>query len=90
MRLDKFLKVSRIIKRRSVAKTIADKQRITINDRIAKSSSAVNVGDKIKIVFGNKILTVRVLQLLDTTKKADAENMYEVLSEEYQENFDQE
>lgn len=90
MRLDKFLKVSRIIKRRSVAKTIADKQRITINDRIAKSSSVVNVGDKIKIVFGNKILTVRVLQLLDTTKKADAENMYEVLSEEYQENFDQE
>ena len=90
MRLDKFLKVSRIIKRRSVAKTIADKQRITINDRIAKSSSAVNVGDKIKIVFGNKILTVRVLQLLDTTKKADAENMYEVLSEEYQENFNQE
>lgn len=88
MRLDKFLKVSRIIKRRSVAKTIADKQRISINDRIAKSSSNVNVGDTIKIVFGNKTLTVRVLQLLDTTKKAEAENMYEVLSEEYQENFD--
>ncbi len=88
MRLDKFLKVSRIIKRRSVAKTIADKQRISINARIAKSSSNVNVGDTIKIVFGNKTLTVRVLQLLDTTKKAEAENMYEVLSEEYQENFD--
>ena len=88
MRLDKFLKVSRIIKRRSVAKTIADKQRISINDRIAKSSSNVNVGDTIKIVFGNKTLTVRVLQLLDTTKKSEAENMYEVLSEEYQENFD--
>lgn len=88
MRLDKFLKVSRIIKRRSVAKTIADKQRISINDRIAKSSSNVNVGDTIKIVFGNKTLTVRVLQLLDTTKKTEAENMYEVLSEEYQENFD--
>lgn len=88
MRLDKFLKVSRIIKRRSVAKIIADKQRISINDRIAKSSSPVNVGDTIKIVFGNKTLIVRVLQLLDTTKKAEAENMYEVLSEEYQENFD--
>ena len=87
MRLDKFLKVSRIVKRRSVAKEIADKGRIMINGRPAKSSSEVHVGDEVQISFGNKTLTVRVNQLLDTTKKDDAANMYEILSEEYAQNF---
>lgn len=73
MRIDKFLKVSRIIKRRSVAKEIADKGRITINDRIAKSSSDVSTNDTIVIKFGNKTLTILVKALLDTTKKDDAQ-----------------
>ena len=59
MRLDKFLKVSRIIKRRSVAKEIADQGRILINDRTAKSSTDVSVNDQIVIKFGNKTLTIR-------------------------------
>ncbi|KRM94737.1 hypothetical protein FC56_GL001038 [Lentilactobacillus senioris DSM 24302 = JCM 17472] len=90
MRLDKFLKVSRIVKRRAVAKEIADKGRITINGRPAKSSSEVHVGDEVQISFGNKTLTVKVSQLLDTTKKDDAANMYEILSERYVQDFSQE
>ncbi|YAB14743.1 RNA-binding S4 domain-containing protein [Lactiplantibacillus plantarum] len=81
MRLDKFLKVSRIIKRRSVAKEIADKGRIQINGKVAKSSSNVSVDDELIISFGNKTLTVKVTQLLETTKKNDAELMYDIISE---------
>lgn len=69
MRIDKFLKVSRIIKRRSVAKEIADKGRILINGKVAKSSSDVKSNDEVTIKFGNKTLTVLVKELLDTTKK---------------------
>ena len=69
MRLDKFLKVSRIIKRRSVAKEVADKGRIQINGKLAKSSSTLKVGDVLKIQFGNKTLEVKVLALQDSTKK---------------------
>jgi len=82
MRLDKFLKVSRIIKRRSVAKEIADKGRIQINDKLAKSSSDVTVGDTLVIAFGNKTLTVKINAIKETTKKDDAEEMYTVVSEE--------
>ena len=85
MRLDKFLKVSRIIKRRSVAKEIADKGRIMINDRPAKSSSNVIVGDKLEIGFGNKTMVVRIIE---TTKKSDAAEMYEILETRQAENFD--
>lgn len=81
MRLDKFLKVSRIIKRRTVAKEIADKGRIQVNDQLAKSSTNVKVGDTLKILFGNKTLEVRVLELRDTTKKDEAKDLYEVISE---------
>ncbi|MGO3732433.1 MAG: RNA-binding S4 domain-containing protein [Vagococcus sp.] len=81
MRLDKFLKVSRIIKRRTVAKEIADKGRIQVNGQLAKSSTAVKVNDEIKILFGNKTLVVRVLELKDTTKKDEAKDLYEVISE---------
>ncbi|MFT9338647.1 MAG: RNA-binding S4 domain-containing protein [Lentilactobacillus hilgardii] len=87
MRIDKFLKVSRIIKRRSVAKEIADKGRITINDRIAKSSSDVSTIDTIVIMFANKTLTILVKALLDTTKKDDAQKMYEIVSEDYEHDF---
>ena len=79
MRLDKFLKVSRIIKRRTVAKEVADKGRIQINGVLAKSSSTVKIGDLVKIQFGNRIL--EVLQLNDSTKKEDATKMYEIKSE---------
>ncbi|MGX7025642.1 RNA-binding S4 domain-containing protein [Vagococcus hydrophili] len=81
MRLDKYLKVSRIIKRRTVAKEIADKGRIQVNGQIAKSSTSVKVGDLIKILFGNKTLEVRVLDLKDTTKKDEAKDLYEIVSE---------
>lgn len=81
MRLDKFLKVSRIIKRRSVAKEVADKGRIQINGKLAKSSSTLKVGDILQIQFGNKTIEVKVLALQDSTKKEDASKMYEILSE---------
>lgn len=87
MRLDKFLKVSRIIKRRTVAKEIADKGRITINDKVAKSSSDVAVGDVLVVSFGNKTLTVKVTALLETTKKDAAGEMFEIVSETYKENY---
>ncbi|UYD06939.1 RNA-binding S4 domain-containing protein [Limosilactobacillus vaginalis] len=88
MRLDKFLKVSRIIKRRSVAKEIADQGRILINNRPAKSSSQVVAGDMLTIKFGNKTETVKVNQIVETTKKSEAENMYKIIDETYAENFD--
>lgn len=82
MRLDKFLKVSRLIKRRSVAKEVADKGRVTINGKVAKSSTEVKPGDHIAIQFGNKIVEVRVEVILDSTRKEDAKEMFTVLEEE--------
>ena len=82
MRLDKFLKVSRLIKRRTVAKEVADQGRISINGNIAKSSSAVAVGDELTIRFGNRLMTVEVNELQESTKKEDAQNMYKIISEE--------
>jgi len=87
MRLDKFLKVSRVIKRRTVAKEIADQGRILINDKVAKSSSNVNVGDVLTIKFGNKTSKLAILELKDTTKKDEAAGMYELISEDYQEDY---
>ena len=81
MRLDKFLKVSRIIKRRTVAKEVADNDRIKINGRTAKSSTKLEVDDIITIMFGNKVLSIKVLKLLDSTKKEDASNMFEIIEE---------
>jgi ribosomal 50S subunit-recycling heat shock protein len=86
MRLDKFLKVSRIIKRRTVAKEVADKGRIQINGLLAKSSSNVKIGDLVKIQFGNKVLEVKVVDLQDSTKKEDAQKLYEIISENRVEN----
>lgn len=87
MRLDKFLKVSRVIKRRTVAKEIADQGRILINDKVAKSSSTVSVGDVLTIKFGNKTSKIKVLKLKETTKKNEAAGMYELVSEEYKEDY---
>ena len=89
MRLDKFLKVSRIIKRRPIAKKIADQGRININDKVAKSSSDVREGDVLTIKFGNKTEKVKINQIMETTKKAEAENMYEILDISYAENLDE-
>lgn len=82
MRLDKFLKVSRLIKRRTLAKEVADQGRITINEKVAKASSAVKVGDVLAIRFGQKIVTARVEELRDTVKKEDAAKMFTILKEE--------
>jgi len=82
MRLDKFLKVSRLIKRRTIAKEVAENKRIMINDKIAKPSSNVNVDDILKISFGNKLVTIKVNALLNSSKKEDAQNMYEIINEE--------
>jgi ribosomal 50S subunit-recycling heat shock protein len=82
MRLDKFLKVSRLIKRRTLAKEVADQGRITINGAVAKASSTVKIGDELTIQFGQKRLTVRVTDLKETTKKDEAANLYEVIREE--------
>lgn len=82
MRLDKYLKVSRIIKRRTVAKEVADKGRIKVNGVLAKSSTDLKVDDQIEIQFGHKRLTVQVLAMLDSTKKEDATKMYTIISEQ--------
>ncbi|CYY02457.1 RNA-binding S4 domain-containing protein [Streptococcus suis] len=81
MRLDKYLKVSRIIKRRTVAKEVADKGRIKVNGILAKSSTDLKVNDQVEIQFGNKLLTVKVLEMKDSTKKEDALKMYQIISE---------
>jgi len=82
MRLDKFLKVSRLIKRRTLAKEVADQGRITINGKVAKASSTVKAGDELAIRFGQKIVTARVNELRDTVKKEDAAKMFTILKEE--------
>ncbi|WP_347104652.1 RNA-binding S4 domain-containing protein [Streptococcus anginosus] len=81
MRLDKYLKVSRIIKRRPIAKEVADKGRIKVNGILAKSSTDLKINDEIEIRFGNKILLVRVLEMKDSTKKEDSTKMYEIIKE---------
>lgn len=81
MRLDKFLKVSRLIKRRTVANEACDSERISVNGKNAKASYDVKIGDKITVAFGSRSVTVRVLEIKDTTKKSEASGMYEVISE---------
>jgi ribosomal 50S subunit-recycling heat shock protein len=83
MRLDKFLKVSRLIKRRTLAKEVCDQGRIEINDRPAKASAEVKVNDLITIRFAKKTLTVKALTVKDSAKKADASEMFEIINEEY-------
>lgn len=88
MRLDKFLKISRIIKRRSVAKEVADKGRIQINGKVAKSSSTVKVGDQLQIQFGNRLVIYEIKELHESTKKEDAAQMYTLISDEKQDSID--
>lgn len=79
MRLDKYLKVSRLIKRRTVANDACDAGRVTINDKVAKASYDVKVGDVIEIAFGNKNVKVRVTDVRDVVKKEEAKEMFEYL-----------
>ena len=81
MRLDKYLKVSRLIKRRTVANDACDGERISVNGNSAKASYNVKIGDLITVSFGNKSVTVKVLEIRETTKKTEAIGMYEVVSE---------
>ena len=80
MRLDKFLKVSRLIKRRTVANEACDAGRVMINGKPAKASATVKVGDIIEIAFGQKTVKVLVLDIQDTTKKYEAKDLFEYVS----------
>ena len=79
MRLDKYLKVSRIIKRRTVANDACDADHVTVNGRPAKASYDVKQGDVIEVSFGQRTLKVRVLDVKEYTAKADAASLYEVI-----------
>lgn len=81
MRLDKYLKVSRLIKRRTVANEACDNARISVNGRPAKASYDVKVGDKISIEFGTRTLTVEVLAVAEAVRKDDASAMYREVPE---------
>lgn len=80
MRLDKYLKVSRLIKRRTVANEACDAGRVLVNGKVAKASLDVKVGDVIEIQFGTKAVSVRVTDIQDTTKKEQAKELFEYLS----------
>ncbi len=80
MRLDKFLKVSRLIKRRTVANEACDAGRVLVNDKPAKASTNVKIGDIIEIAFGTKAVKVKVLNILDTTKKEEAKDLFEYIA----------
>ena len=79
MRLDKYLKNSRIIKRRTVAKEACEQGRVEVNNKVAKPGLELKEGDTIKITFGNNVLCVRVLSLAENVRKEDAQDLYEVI-----------
>ncbi len=79
MRLDKYLKVSRLIKRRTVANEACDAGRVSVNGKVVKASYDIKVGDVIEIAFGNKAVKAEVTMIADTTKKEDAKEMYKYL-----------
>lgn len=82
MRLDKFLKLSRIIKRRTLAKEVADRGRITVNGNQAKAATKLAVGDELTIRFGQKLVTLEVTDLRENVKKQEAESLYKIIREE--------
>ncbi len=83
MRIDKFLKVARVLKRRTVAKELADHQRIVINGKAAKPSSEIKENDIVEIVFGHRKLTIKILAVAAQSSKKDAGMLYEVLDERF-------
>lgn len=82
MRIDKYLKVTRIIKRRTVAKDIVSADRIYVNDRLVKPSYQLKLGDIITICFGNKKVVIKVLNMNEHANKDQATSLYELISEE--------
>jgi len=82
MRLDKYLKVSRIIKRRTVAKEACESGRVSINDKVAKPGTDIKEGDMIEIRFASKSLKARILNVSEHVRKEDAQRMYEIISGE--------
>ena len=80
MRLDKYLKNSRIIKRRTVAKEACEQGRVEVNGKVAKPGLELKLGDEIKITFGNNVLRVRVKDMPANVRKDDAESMYDLLN----------
>ncbi|GGD04380.1 hypothetical protein GCM10007216_38810 [Thalassobacillus devorans] len=82
MRLDKFLKISRLIKRRTLAKEVADQGRITVNGNQAKAATNIQVGDELVIQFGQKVLTLEIKALRENVKKDEASSLYEIVKEE--------
>ena len=85
MRLDKFLKVSRIIKRRTLSKEISESSRVKVNGKIAKPSTKLKIGDVIEVEFGRSILTVKVKELREHVLKDDSSMLYEILEEKRKE-----
>lgn len=81
MRIDKYLKCSRILKRRTVSKELALNQRIEINGKVVKPSHEVNVGDIVGVTFGSRKMEVRVLSVQEVKRKVEASDMYEIVSE---------
>ena len=79
MRLDKFLMVSRLIKRRTVANEACDAGRVSVNGQVAKASVKVKAGDIIEIQFGTKTVKVEVLDIQETTKKEEAKDLFKYL-----------
>ena len=80
MRLDKYLKVSRLIKRRTIAKEICDGGKVKINGKVAKAASDVKVGDRLEIGFGQKQLCAEVLEIKETVRADEAKNLYKLIS----------
>ena len=81
MRLDKYLKVSRILKRRTVSKELAHNNRVLVNGKICKPAYEVKLNDEIEVIFGRRHLVVKVLQIKEVVKKNDADILYEVVKE---------
>ena len=79
MRIDKFLKFSRIIKRRTIANEACDAGRVLINDKVVKASAEVKVGDIVEVLFGGKSVKIEVLSLKETTKKDEAQELFKYL-----------
>lgn len=79
MRLDKYLKVSRLIKRRTVAKEACESERVTINGKIAKSSTTVKEGDVIEITFASRSLKAEIINIAEHVRKEDAKEMYRIV-----------
>ena len=79
MRIDKFLKVSRVIKRRTIANEACDAGRVLINDKVVKASAEVKLGEIVEVLFGGKSVKVEVLSLKETTKKDEAQELFKYL-----------